>query len=418
MMPGVEVVDLFMRVLFVSKHFPHDVRTSVSGVFQRMRMFIDAWKEIAQLDMLFYVPPEIDTSPGAVAAHESALRTCWDADLRLTLCPQSEPINGRTRWKSYAEGAVSLFGQPGYAETSGPMQVKVFDDLLERSPDAIFVHRLAAICPALLTQKRIPRVIFDLDDIEHVSLWRTAAHLPQWKGQLLYSSRLPALWWAERRAMKLAARTFVCSEDDRRYLEDKWRVHGVRTVPNGIEIPPPAPIPEAPTAMFVGSYRYHPNVQGAEFLLEKIWPKVLKSIPDAELWIVGAAPENIAAARRATPGVRVLGFVEDIKYLYDSARVVCCPIFSGGGTRIKILEAAAHGRPVVATRIGAEGLEMTDGKELLLRDDADSFAGALIALLRSAELCARLGTAAHRKTVERYDRREIVSLIRNYLQTN
>jgi glycosyltransferase involved in cell wall biosynthesis len=95
--------------------------------------------------------------------------------------------------------------------------------------------------------------------------------------------------------------------------------------------------------------------------------------------------------------------------------VICCPIFVGGGTRIKILEAAAHGRPVVATRIGAEGLDMTDGEELLLRDDPESFAAACVELLRSSELCERLGTAAYRKALQQYDRRAILPLIRNYL---
>jgi glycosyltransferase involved in cell wall biosynthesis len=404
-----------MRVLFVSKHFPRDIGTSVNGVFQRMRMFIDAWKEIAQLDMLFYVPAELDTSPAAVAAHESALRKFWQVDLRLTLCPQAEQANGRARWKSYAEGAVSLFGQPGYAETSGPLQVRVFEGLLERRPDAVFVHRLAAMCPALLSQKRIPRIIFDLDDVEHVSLWRAAAHMPPWKGSLLYSSRLPALCWGERRAMNVASRTFVCSEADRRYLEDTWRIKGVRTIPNGIEIRAPAPVAAAPSLMFIGSYRYEPNVQAAEFLLEKVWPRVLKRVPDAELLVAGPSPQNIAAARIARPGVQFLGFVEDLAELYRRARVICCPIFVGGGTRIKILEAAAHGRPVVATRIGAEGLDMTDGEELLLRDDPESFAAACVELLRSSELCERLGTAAYRKALQQYDRRAILPLIRNYL---
>jgi glycosyltransferase involved in cell wall biosynthesis len=404
-----------MRVLFVSKHFPRDIRTSVNGPFQRMRMFIDAWKDIAELDMLFYVPSEVDTSPAAVAAHESALRTFWDADLRLTLCPQSEHANGRARWMLYAEGALSLFGQPGYAETSGPMQVRVFEDLLERSPDAVFAHRLASMCPALLTQKRIPRIIFDLDDVEHVSLWRTAGHMPQWKGSLLYSSRLPALCWGERRAMSVASRTFVCSEADRRYLEDTWRIKGVRTVPNGVEIPSPAPVAAAPSLMFIGSYRYHPNVQAAEFLLDKVWPRVLKRVPDAELLVAGPSPQSIGAARTARAGVQFLGFVDDLPELYRRARVICCPIFVGGGTRIKILEAAAHGRPVVATRIGAEGLEMTDGKELLMRDDPESFAEACVELLKNSELCERIGTAAHRKALQRYDRRAILPLIRNYL---
>jgi glycosyltransferase involved in cell wall biosynthesis len=407
--------DCLMRVLFVSKHFPRDLRTSVNGVFQRLRMFVDAWKEVAQLHLLFYVSPDVDTSPAAVMAHEAAFRKFWDVDVRLTLCPQANLTNGDGRWRDYAKGASSLFRQPGYAETSGALQVRVFEDLVERGPDVIFVHRLASMCPALLTEKRLPPILFDLDDVEHVSLWRAASHMPGWKGSLAYCSRLPGLCWGERRALNLASRTFVCSESDRRYLENIWRAKGVHTIPNGVEIGVPPSIGPAPSLMFIGSYRYGPNVQAAEFLLEKIWPRVLQRVANAELWLVGPSPENIGAAPLERPGVKVPGFVEDLSELYLRARVICCPIFVGAGTRIKILEAAAHARPVVSTRIGAEGLDLTDGRELLLRDDAESFAAACIELLTNRELCQRLGAAAYEKARQDYDRRAVLPLIRSHL---
>src|SRR5262245_3474868 len=305
-----------MRVLFVSKHFPRDLRTSVSGAFQRLRMMIDACKEIAQLHMLFYVPSDVDTSPASVRAQESALRTFWNVDLRLTLCPQAEHNDEPRRWRSYAKEALSLFQQPGYAETSGSKQVRVFEDLLQRGPDLVFAHRLASMCPAMLTRKVLPRIVFDLDDVEHVSLWRAIGCMPDWKGSLLHSSRLPALWWGERRAMQVANRTFVCSDADRRYLEGKWHIKGVRAIPNGIAIKDRLSIAAAPSLMFVGSYRYGPNVQAAQFLLQKVWPKVWESVPKAELWLVGPAPENIGAIRVARSGVQLLGFVEDLAELY------------------------------------------------------------------------------------------------------
>jgi glycosyltransferase involved in cell wall biosynthesis len=399
----------------VSNNFPSDPRAAVSGVFQRLRMFIDAWKDLARLRILFYVPADVDVSAPAVRAREATLKELWNVDVRLTLCPQAERANGEARWASYARGALNFFRQPGYAETSGPMQVAAFESLAACDPDVIFAHRLASMCPALLSEKRLPPILFDLDDIEHVSLWRAARRMPEWKGALVHSSRLAALCWGERRAMSLASRTFVCSEGDRRYLENLWRVKRVRTIPNAVDIAAPEPVGAAPILMFVGSYRYGPNVHAAEFLVEKVWPRVIARVPGAELWVVGPAPENIGAARNPRGGIQFTGLVEDIAGLYHRARVIGCPVFAGGGTRIKILEAAAHARPVVATRLGAEGLELIDGKEILLRDDAESFAAACAELLSNPKLCEQLGAAAYQKARQLYDRRAIVSLIRSQL---
>ena len=101
--------------------------------------------------------------------------------------------------------------------------------------------------------------------------------------------------------------------------------------------------------------------------------------------------------------------------MYHRSRVVCCPLLAGGGTRIKILEAAAYGKPIVTTRIGAEGIEMRDGYELVQRDDPEAFAASCLDLLENPDLCKRLGAAAHAAVVQRYDRSKIVPLIQRHL---
>ena len=110
-----------------------------------------------------------------------------------------------------------------------------------------------------------------------------------------------------------------------------------------------------------------------------------------------------------------MGFVSDLRGLYARSRVVCAPILSGAGTRIKIIEAAMYGKPTVATRIGAEGLEFRDGHELLLRDDARSFANACVELLANDSLCERLGLATHEAAVRYYSRAKIEALIRTHI---
>ena len=405
-----------MRVLFVSTYFPGDSRILVHGVFKRMEMFVDAIKEIAQLDMLFYVPRNGDVSPQGVAGVERFLSERWSADVRLFLCPRFERPEGTSKWRRYGAGIVTVFGQGTCVFTSGSRQVEAFEACLRRKPDAIFAHRLPAMCPPLLTDRALPPICFDLDDVEHSVLVRSIGQQATARSKALSYMRLPALLWGERRAIRLADKTFVCSDLDRRYLTNYWRLPRVVTVPNAVELPECQPVAEQPTFLFVGSYLFVQNVYAADFLIQKIWPRVHRAMPAARLIIAGPAPERIPSYRAGVPGVEFTGFVDDLDALYRRSRVACAPIQCGGGTRIKIVEAAAYGKPIVATRIGAEGLELRDGHELLLRDDPESFANACLELLEDSSLCARLGLRARAKVEELYNRADIVRLIQGYLK--
>jgi glycosyltransferase involved in cell wall biosynthesis len=187
-------------------------------------------------------------------------------------------------------------------------------------------------------------------------------------------------------------------------------------VPNAVTIPDEQPLTSEKTLLFIGSYRNQPNVEAAEFLIEKVWPRVRRGVPEARLIIAGSPPENIRGYRQDMPAVEFTGFVDDLTALYQRSRVVCAPIFSGAGTRVKIIEAAAFGKPIVSTRLGAEGIEMRDGREISLRDDPNSFAEACLRLLTDPALCEQLGAAAHATAVRHYDRTKVVRLIQRYLK--
>lgn len=402
-----------MRALFISRTFPVDLRRSVIGIFKRMEMFIDAIKACAELDMLFYVPSDVDTSPSSVSRLQETLSVHWQAAIRLTLCPRQERKRTLSRWEAYGAGALSFFRQEDYRAMSGPRQVHAFEQCLRREPDLIFAHTLGSMCPVLLAHRDLPAVYFDLDDIGHIGFTRKIAQPPRWPGKRLYYLQLPALWWGERRAIRLARQTYVCSNIDRDYLTRRWRLSGVVAIPNAVAVPEPLPIPSEPTLLFLGAYAYEPNVIAAEFLIDRVWPLVHQAVPRARLILAGPSPQRIRSYGRDIPGVEFTGFAEDLTALYARARVVCSPIFSGGGTRFKIVEAAAYGRPVVATRLGAEGIDMQDGREILLRDDAEAFSQACVNLLQDMQLCEDLGAAARQVVIRDYRRERIVRLIQD-----
>jgi len=410
-----------VRVLLVSTFFPSDPATFVHGVHKRLGMFVEAIKDIAQLDMLFYVPPSVEVSQTTISAYQDRLCEHWNAQIQLFLCPRFERTEELSPWRSrlqrYGAGALSFFQQGVNLSATGPQQVRAFESCLQRRPDMIFAHRLPAICPALLTQEELPPILFDLDDIEHIVFLRQIASQKRLITKILSCLCLPALWWGERRAIRLASQTFVCSESDRLYLKNIWRLPRVATVPNAVPIPAAQPVAAEPTLLFLGTYLYDPNVEGAQFLLKRIFPQVIQAMPNARLILAGVSPERIHGYSDRIPGVEFTGFVDDLDKLYRRARVICAPLFSGvSGTQTKLIEAAAYGKPIIANRLGAAGVAMRDGHELLVRNDPKSFAEACLQLLKDTSRCRELGSAARAKAMQLYNRTNIIRTIQRYLK--
>jgi len=406
-----------MRVLLISSDAPVDLDTGSAGIQKRLSLLIEAFGNIAQLDALLYVAPDTDCSSAAVARRELALSTYWNIKINLFLCPKASIETSSSKWRQQTKGIFSLLHQPGFTQTSGIKQVQALEHCLQRQPDAIFVHRLHSMCPVLLTKRPLPPVFFDLDDIEHIKqirwLKQSVSHPTGW----LYYLQIPALCWGEQRAIRQATRTFICSKRDCGYLTQQWRLPNVTVVPNAIAIPKPQPLMPEPTLLLLGTYTYTPNIHAANFLIEQVFPKIQQQVPEAKLIIAGRKPESIRAFAKAPPNVEFTGFVNDLDALYRRSRVACNPIFFGGGTRVKMVEAAAYGKPIVATRIGAEGLEMFPDEDFLLRNTASEFAEGCITLLKNDALCHQLGSSARTKAIQHYDRASIVTLVQQQIQS-
>jgi glycosyltransferase involved in cell wall biosynthesis len=248
-----------------------------------------------------------------------------------------------------------------------------------------------------------------------VTLLRRLLRDPSWPAERLVLAHVPALMLAEIRALRLATATFVCSERDRRYLSRFAPDGRVRMVPNSVAFPAlAAEETSEPMVLFVGAMGYRPNAQAADVLVQQIWPAVRTRVPHARLAIIGAGREHTASYRSSTdPNVMFTGFVDDLQPWYRRARVVCCPVYHGGGTRVKIIEAAAHAKAIVSTRLGAEGLHFEDGREIIVCDRAAELAQAVARLLADPAGAARLGQAALQKARATYERGAVVAQLAN-----
>jgi glycosyltransferase involved in cell wall biosynthesis len=378
-----------------------------------MDMFIKALKGMGTLDMLFYVRPEMQVNNDVVKRSEKQLSDYFDAKITLDLCNQAPISPPKGLWREYCSPALSIANLPPYLQTARYEQVSAARRFLSRDLDILFVHRLTSMVPVLLSKMPRPRTYFDLDDIEHLAFYRSIGQPPLWAGKPLFYLRLPLIKRWERRAIRASHSTFVCSDLDRQYLSRKFGYDNVVEIPNAVELPKVTSCRHKQTLLFIGLLSYHPNTIAADHLVENIWPTVLSILPEARLIIAGARPEYLTSYRKSPKGVTFVGFVDDLGKLYEEVTAVCCPILFGSGTRIKILEAAAYGKPVVSTTLGAEGIDLKDGEEILLRDDPKAFAEACTQLLTNESLTIRIGQQARSVIESKYVCPVVIRKIRN-----
>jgi len=171
--------------------------------------------------------------------------------------------------------------------------------------------------------------------------------------------------------------------------------------PNGWEPTEPLPPSDEPLAVFVALMGWKPNVDAAVWLGREVWPLVRQQMPEARLALVGREPSAEVRAL-AADDVEVTGTVPEIRPYLARARVALAPLLSGGGTRLKVLEALDAGRPLVSTTKGIEGLEDLIGDAAVVRDDARGFADAIVETLSDPGRAARIGALAHAAVRDNY----------------
>lgn len=213
-----------------------------------------------------------------------------------------------------------------------------------------------------------------------------------WRQRLLRWEGIPKVWRYERIMAREALLEVVCGPDDETFVHDCVSEKApVLVVANGVDLdyfyPESAmePREEKPTVMFCGAMDYSPNVDALRWFFGEIYHLLIEKCPEVQIWIVGKNPlpevRNYASLR----GVTVTGGVPDVRPYYRRAWLQMVPLRIGGGTRLKIVESLAIGTPVISTTIGAQGLDLVHGDNILLADDAPPFAEQIASALADEE---------------------------------
>ncbi len=287
--------------------------------------------------------------------------------------------------------------------------------LVEESFDVAHVEgiELVPYMDLLETARPRPLIVFDDHNCEHL-LQRSAcltdlAHPLHWHGAAYSLVQWQRLRRYERQACRRADRVLAVSEADAAALRALAPGLAPTVLPNGIDLSLyPVDLPAQPAMgqaalVFTGKMDYRPNVDAVLWFARRVLPLVRREEPQAHLWVVGQQPHHRLAPLQADPAVTVTGWVEDPRPYIAGAAVYVAPLRIGGGTRLKLLEAMALQRAVVATRFGAEGFPFSDGRELLLADEPEAFAAAVVSLLRDPTRRMALGQAARVSISGRYD---------------
>jgi sugar transferase (PEP-CTERM/EpsH1 system associated) len=200
----------------------------------------------------------------------------------------------------------------------------------------------------------------------------------------------------------------VVSEGDRALLLRGRQDPRVVVVPNGVDTdyfsPGQRPEGARPELIFVGGMSWYPNSDAMAWFLGAIWPRILARVPDARLTVVGSHPSDAlrSAAARDPGHVRATDLVPDIRPLVHDAALFVCPFRVGGGTRLKILDAWAMGKAVIATSVGCEGLRARSGADLVVADTPEAFAERAVELLADTEARRRLGRCGRARVETEY----------------
>lgn len=390
------------KVLFVGIAPP---TPTTSGQRMRTRCLLEAIKQEGHaLSLISFADPADLQHP------QTELAGLCD-DWQLVPSPSGGMAGGE-----YLRRILGIFSSEPYGARrvrSAPMRDAIQAALSKQKFDFV-------ICPDIYMLASLPEnldipVLMNKDDLTFVIVKQFADSDPNPLKRLYAEIEYKKIFKLETEACANSAAVLVCSKADEDGLLRHCPTARTFVVPNVIDVDryQSSAGDDKRTVIFVGAMDWLPNKDGVTYFAEQILPLLRRRVPNARFLVAGRNPsEEFKAKFAGIPEMEFTGTLPDMRTAIASAAVCVVPLRIGSGTRLKILEAAAMGKAIVSTTLGAEGLEFQDGVEIALADDPERFAAAVADLLNDQNRRSAMGAAARRVVEERYSMKVLRESIR------
>jgi sugar transferase (PEP-CTERM/EpsH1 system associated) len=345
----------------------------------------------------------------------------------LTLCDPQDPPESFAQAEEYCHRLVTIphraankFSAGFYYELglnlgsplpyaiqryrSAPMQQAIERELRQSDYDIVVCDFLTPSVnlpesmpvPMVLFQHNVEAIIWARHFQNETNRLKKAFFFNQWRKMHNY----------ERKACQRFDSVIAVSDVDRDTMQKEFDIERVYDIPTGVDTSYFEPIHNRPNPyelVFTGSMDWMPNEDAIVYFSEEILPHIAARVPEVTLNVVGRNPTpRLAALAGADRRINITGRVEDVRPYMDTAAAYIVPIRVGGGTRLKIYEAMAMAKPVISTTIGAEGLAVRNGEDLLIADAPQAFAQAVVAVLQEKTFAEKLGQTAREVVCEQF----------------
>lgn len=376
---------------------------SGNGLAMRLGIFLEALARLGPADLIVVpIAGPCDQKPRlpdrlGVATRIVPMEGRWDTQFQLI----NRLADPRERLASFRR-----YGRPSLAAGMSAAALSEIRQLIGCARyDLVHIGRsyLSAATLAIYG----PAMTLDLDEDEATSCRQAAV-------QLGLEGRATEAAWMDAEADGFARlietlprfqRLFISSARDRECMHPRHPTLRLDVVENAVAVRSlSACSDDGRTIVFVGSFGYAPNVAGCVWFATKVWPRIRATDPQARLRLIGQNPPPAVCDLADHDAIEVVGPMEDIADAYEDATVAIAPLHAGAGTRIKVLEAAAFGVPVVATSLAVSGLRLSAPGELWTADDPGDFAKAVLDALAHPEERRKRGARARRIVEAHYDR--------------
>jgi glycosyltransferase involved in cell wall biosynthesis len=390
------------NILFLTELLPYPL---ISGAKIRAYYVLRHLAARHHVTLLSFV--RSDDRPEDVAHLETFLEAVHTVPIQ-----RSWPRNARAALVSLATGQPAIIAR----EQIAAMRRRVEQLLSAGRFDAVHADQIPMAQYGLLAPNAGPKRLLDQHNATFHILERLAAQEPKrWK-RLFLQREARAFARYEPAVCARYDRVAFVTEQDRNALlacaTDPALAARTAVIPICVDtaaVPPVAPSAAPFRVTHVGTMFWPPNVEGILWFWETIWPQVRAQVPGARLTVIGKDPPDRIRALGQQPDVDVLGYVADLApYLADTA-VFVVPLHAAGGMRVKIVDAWCWALPVVSTAIGAEGIAVRPGENIVIADDPSAFARAVLHLLRDPELQAHLRANGRHWVEAHYDWRRAYS---------